>query len=544
VRWETAGKNCRFKFKAQKILKLKNSYDEVPMKTTQGSMLIVSKAIIMITCLFHATLVEAQVNPTRSFSNFKVHLASKSAQTDPLGGAILGVGLQFFADKLNTLINNAGTQGRLIAIEAGQQLWLTIYNAKLAYADERNKTFNQLNQTIQGNIQTLATALQTLENEGFAKSEEIIRQAQQVANTLPFGNKEPQVRGYSPYFVIASDHVEAGRGATFRTSDFVKIPPEQVTPNHPAALNATVFGPPNGQNPELTAGTYAPGVQSARLTEDPVRIEINGNFLDAAKNGYTPTLRLDGESFQPAVTTQQLIFLVPRAKLKPAPAGSLSYTTFNLVVPYHTGWWLFKKRKEATFQTLLATLPPIPGELSIEATVPTTITEWRNMIYPRNDTIKQHSNDDDLDLVHCAVPPLGGWTTEPTSVRFVEHWHQGQNPDDWRYYLQATNPQACFRVITVKRTWGTSGKVNFQIGAREFWTHEVPTPVLEKPVMKWGESKIYRFKPGEWKITFTTFDGQKQEFTNSTGPQNRFLRLSVTPTDVTIFFPRASELRW
>jgi hypothetical protein len=92
--------------------------------------------------------------------------------------------LQAFADKLNTIINSAGTQGRLIAIEAGQQIWLTIYNAKLAYADERNKTFAQLNATIQGDIQTPYTALDTLEREGFAKSEEIIRQAQQVPGPL------------------------------------------------------------------------------------------------------------------------------------------------------------------------------------------------------------------------------------------------------------------------------------------------------------------------------------------------------------------------
>jgi hypothetical protein len=457
---------------------------------------------------------------------------------------VLGVGLQFFADKLNTLINNAGTQGRLIAIEAGQQLWLAIYNAKLAYADERNKTFAQLNQTIQGNIQTLYTALDTLEREGFVKSEEIIRQAQQVANTLPFGNKEPQVRGYSPYFVLATDHAESQRGVSFRTDDFLKIPPDQRTPDHRAAVNLQNIGPPSGQNPELTSGMYTAGVQPVRLAEDPVRIEINGNFLDAAKEGYTPTLRLDGESFRPAITTQQLVFLIPRAKLKPAPAGGLSYTTFNLVVPYRTGWWIFKKRKEATFQTLLATLPPIPGELVVDGSVATTTTDWRTMVYPRNDTIKQHSNDDDLDLVHCAPSPLGGWITEPSSVRFIDHWHQGQNPDDWRYYFQSANPQACLRVITIKRTFGTSGKVNFQIGANEFWTHEVATPVQDKPVMKWGDSKNYKFKPGEWKITFTTFDGQKQEFTNATGPPNRFLRLNVTPTDITIFFPRANELRW
>jgi hypothetical protein len=469
--------------------------------------------------------------------------------TDPLGGAVLGIGLNSFADRLNTIINSAGTQGRLIAIEAGQQLWLTIYNAQQAYAAERDRTFRELDAVVQGNIQTLATALDQLEREGFARADEIMRQTQQVANTLPFSNKTPQVRGFSPSFVIHGAEA-AALAASFRQGAPELTPDTGFSPVslasgreladsllRLAATPAVLATAARTSRAELLPDERSPGV-----TPDVVRLEVNGNFADAAKPDYQPQLTSGETTLSPAVvTTQQLVFLVPRARFAVSPGATLGYTTFELRVPFKPG--LLSRRQVARFNLMIASLPSIAGSIAFTGTTSSMQREWRNE--RRTGVIAQHSNDDDLDLVHCGPAPLDGWIVNPDSVAFRVESSEGQTPDDWRYYLQSTNPQPCYRVITVKRTWGTSGKLNFRIAWNEYRDRPVPSRTAETFQMRWGQSRVFQFTPGQWQAVLTTFDSiVPQEFSDAASFRNRFLRVTQTSTHVTLMFPRADEIRW
>lgn len=452
---------------------------------------------------------------------------------DPLGGLALGAGLQMFADEVNTIVNTAGTNGKLIAIEAGKQLWLTINNAKLAYADEREKTFKQLNVSVQGNIQTLYGALQTFKIDGFAKSEEILKGAQQVANTLPMSNKEPQVTGYAPYFIItAASSVQPASAIVLRAPQAVTLQDARPSARIDTASTAV----------EFLGGEFNPIRPTATVIEDPVRLEVNGNFVWAPKKGFTPLLLVGPDTVRPVVTTtSKLMYLVTRKVIGAPDPTKAGYTRLQVAMPYQTGWWLWKKRRQSTFDLLLASLPPEPGVIEMVGQVPGVTTLWRSRA---TELIRQHSNDDDLDLAHCGPAPIDGFQIEPTSVAFHAEWWQGKNPDDWRYFQASTNPAACYRVQTVHRVWGTSGKANFRLGWREYKEVTISTPKTDSFSLTWGGSRAFTYAPGQWKLIFRSFDGQVQEIVNATGPQNRFLRLAVTPTDVTVYFPRAEELRW
>jgi hypothetical protein len=105
-------------------------------------------------------------------------------------------------------------------------------------------------------------------------------------------------------------------------------------------------------------------------------LHVKGNFVDAARVGYTPNLVVNGKQY-PAQgsTTPELIFPVPVADLFPVAivtdATKFQSATLALTVPWREprilGLW--HTDHTDTFKVIVGALPASPGKLTLVHTV-------------------------------------------------------------------------------------------------------------------------------------------------------------------------------
>src|SRR5262249_30078124 len=144
-------------------------------------------------------------------------------------------------------VEKAGAVANGVLIRAGSEVNAQIDNLRVVYADMLEKTVNTLLPAIQNQLAQVASDAAALENKTAADAARIATLAQQVANTFPLANKRPQVAQVEPsYEVYSAD---------------------------PAAA--------------------------------PIQITVDGNFVDAADDGFTPTLKVGDQTVQPIHLTTQ-----------------------------------------------------------------------------------------------------------------------------------------------------------------------------------------------------------------------------------------------
>lgn len=120
------------------------------------------------------------------------------------GGGIaemtFGVFLNNALDKVNVAIDKAREGGRLLELQAGNELALALENMRTTYDDSLDKTISSVDAKVKDDIEKIALLASQLENKAANDLKDAIAQGQQIANTLPLVDKHPQVRKISPHY--------------------------------------------------------------------------------------------------------------------------------------------------------------------------------------------------------------------------------------------------------------------------------------------------------------------------------------------------------
>jgi hypothetical protein len=221
-------------------------------------------------------------------------------------------------DQVNTAIISARNAGNSVAIEAGREVAIAISNAQNAYADSLNKTFDEhLNPTIRGTLDQLQTAANDLTVNTNATLQDATAKAQQVVNSLPFRQHEPQLTKFSPRFIV------------------------------PAKI------------------------------QYPAIVRVAGNFEFAAQAAFAPVLNVSGKTYSPvSSTTQELMFSIPISDIfQPNAATQFQFTTATLSVPWQQSEYLglWKTAQKDSYRLYLGALPSQIGTVALTTTVKTTV---------------------------------------------------------------------------------------------------------------------------------------------------------------------------
>lgn len=98
-------------------------------------------------------------------------------------------------------LNQVNGVAKDIILTLGEQIRLVIINAQMAYLDCMEETVEKLSEKAQETLNTLGMIVKEFESKTAETLGDLGRQVQQVANTLPGANKQPQLWSKKPNFI-------------------------------------------------------------------------------------------------------------------------------------------------------------------------------------------------------------------------------------------------------------------------------------------------------------------------------------------------------
>jgi hypothetical protein len=402
---------------------------------------------------------------------------------DPIGSLLAGI-----ESTANGIISHASAQGQVLEVTAAGQVNLAVQNARSAFAEDLEKGLEDVDDATQRTIANL----QALEDELHSDSTEVLNAAiagsQQLVNSLPFANRNPQVRSYSPQFVRPSD-------------------------------------------------------------ADTVQIVVDGNFFWAYQENLPITLELEGHDYEANLDiTSQVGFEVPASVFASQP-DRFSRVSATLTVPYEKGI-VFKSTRPGVFQLLLTVLPTSPVRaLTVTSEVQVSGIESRTLTMPagasmagggwRVNSWQDCQNHDDP---HSFSASPGGWSIEPSSVAAVIS-NQGRHPT-----ASGADILAASTTGFVVRGWTTahcflgisngSGDITYFVT----YTETRPTSTASAETrdllpLRWGDQRVVPVARGHWTVHVELWNGTVLDFarTDSSNPY-----VSVTDDGDTVTVKAAS----
>jgi hypothetical protein len=415
----------------------------------------------------------------------------RARQSSIVGTLLLSVVLNNLLAKVNETIQTAGTVAAGTAMLAGTTLNATIDNARVAFFKDLDKRIKNLNKATRDRIEQIQELVDKFSKNLHQNVEDITSSAQQIANSLPLSNKEPQVRDYTPDFVAGA----------------------------------------------------APGT---------VRVRVRGNFFYASRKKYEPTLVAGTLKLKPTeATTQRLSFEVPPAALPTGSPSAIVSTTLRLVVPYSRRFLLvFKRARRATFQVQLGIVPSSPGVLAYTPTVDVPQSS-RNTL--TSGTIKVDSDARDQTETALLGPLYagGGCQLLTDTAQFVRIWSRGHENISWKWrWVNLTSAGALAEIAAIDHPWWdiyADGGLEGYIQVDQSCNYTIPVQQQPQALsLHWGDQTVINTAGTTgWKMVFSSFDGRTVEIGNQ-GYNERFLRVSCcTPEgDLTLQAPNLDDVRW
>ena len=375
-------------------------------------------------------------------------LSSGCGSRGPLVGAILGD----LTHDVNATVQNAGAEARATTLASAAAVQDAINNAESAFAEDLNKAIDKVDENTRGNINRLQAIVADLQ-KGTQQTIKVAGQdAQQLINTLPFVNRNPQVKRYSPVFVVQG-------------------------------------GPPT------------------------VQLRIEGNFVEAFRRNFKPLVHVGGQTFEPnLLTTQELGYEIPTGVLPAAPAKQLASVSLELETPYEKGA-IFKNQDLGTFRLLVSVLPESPvRSLKLINQVTTEETLQQSLRFPAGDATFDLNSYDCVDHAREeSVAATPGWRIIPSSAQNVVTWNK--NPNAAHVELNAsasavitkghTQP-ACF----LWNICNGCGRISWFVTYSE-QTIKTITADKELPLsIKWGDRLNVGVTLNRWRLEAEMFDGR------------------------------------
>lgn len=367
---------------------------------------------------------------------------------NPLGG-VLG-GLQ---DTVNGIIDEAGAQGQALTVTAAGQVLLAVNNAQSAFATDLNVSLDKVDDAVRRNVGQLQAMVTQLQSGTAELLDAATNDAQQLINTLPFANKNPQVRAFSPRFVTAA-------------------------------------------------------------ANQPVAVSVKGNFVWAAEKKMDVTLVVGGATYKAAENiTSSLQFLVPASAFASLPDRA-QRVSMELHTPYESGV-IFKSRPVGVFRLLTTVLPAAPvKKVTVTNDAPVQGTEYRTVTAPADGSgwnLRSWDGCVDKSDTHV-ISADAGWTIDVPSVT-VQYGMQTPDALAAKAMVRTVSPTGfvvsgytvahCFLGIS-----NGSGSLNYSVTYTESRTvHSTQTTVRTLDPIGWGGEQVVPVTRGKWRVRAELWDG-------------------------------------
>ena len=400
-----------------------------------------------------------------------------------------GLILQDLQSTLGALMNQAQNTGTNLTLVIGAQLSAEIDLAKQEFSTELDLQEAQLSAQASMFLNNLRSTLSDLQSSTFAKAQDLVNQLQLVAITLPFSNKTPMLRAFSPF--VASV-------------------------------------PPNGV--------------------DDLVFTVGGVFPNVGDPSYNPTLTFNGKPYNASsVTSLSAEFHVPKTDIT-FPAGhTLQSIQATVSVPYSKSCVLFFHCREvSTFNEVVGLLPLSPGNLHLSITDITQKTDSKVVSSPHMHQDASGGDDKNHSQTYAADP---GWQVIRDSVHITVDAAEGDVAVDFNNGNCSTTTMACWQVTTIQHhciaficPQGHDGSVNFHlsfaetqtVNASNTWNGDVGN-------LAWNQTTLEGL-PSTGAVTFagtyTDFNGQSYPFgSNNTSVNSPWIKIDMlTPTSIAFSF--------
>jgi len=409
---------------------------------------------------------------------------------DPIGAILQGL-----SNDLSNVIANAGAQAQATTMSAAGAVEEAVNNAESSFASDLSNSINQANDLERSTVENLQLLTHDVMTGTKALLNAATADAQQLINTLPFTNLNPQVTSYSPQILA-------------RTS------------------------PSSG----------------------PVEVRVKGNFFWAFQAKLIPTLKVQGTTYQPSLNeTQQLGFELPASVFSSSPSSSFLPVSLELDAPYHQGH-IFQSIQPGVFHLLVDVVPPSPfTSLTLVNQVTVSGTSTRTVIEPPGASSSsggwyENSFDCNDKATTASYSADSGWTIIPSSAAVVYTWNKNPGGAPPPTILAQTT-----RVTIIVRTLAVctcviacfsngSGDITFYLT----YTEQQPSPPSTVPVttqlqMNWGDQLVQNVTRGQWHLTANLFNGTHLEFSASDN-SNPYLTIFDQGTSIRVSTPATDAL--
>jgi hypothetical protein len=289
--------------------------------------------------------------------------------------------------------------------------------------------------------------------------------------------------------------------------------------------------PFTNRNPQVRG--YSPRYVGPRATT--VAVQVQGNFFWAMQQGMTPTLTLGATTFRPVEsTTTRLGFELPAMLLRGA-AGGMPTSSLELVAPYEKGR-VFHSIRPGTFRLLVTTLPAHPvTELTVTSTREVTGRERQSLTQPPNGAGWRVNSwvDCKYHIDPHLISASQGWWIEPSTVS-VEYLSRGveargrahtQNVSITGFMVVGETWPNCDPLGVIS---SDSGDITYQVRYEESrpthtTTNETIDVLAGNPDFTWGDQLAVPVARGHWTLHARLWDGTVLEGSSTDTSSNRYL---------------------
>lgn len=400
-----------------------------------------------------------------------------SCDSQPL---TLGDILQNLTTDVNSVIANATTGAQSDVLVAAGSVLDAIDNTASAYEAELNQTAKQVNRTISSTLDQLQNSVNDLNAKTLEDLQTATNDSQQIINSLPFTNKNPQVTSYTPHFV---------------------------------AIGA-IGGPA-------------------------LHVNVFGNFFYSAQPGLTPTLSINGTIIQAdLLITNQLGFDVP-ASLLPTPGSGVQSLTTELTVPYQQRSLLGKYKGVDGFRLLLTILPTYPVSSLVLTTAQPGGTIQHNGVQPMGAPaaggwhVASNVDCQSKTVVESFTPDPGGWHFIPSTVQVVPIFNKTPNAADWS--VDAGTDHVVVTIHTTAHCFLGISNGSGDVTLYATYTEQEQTPPTQGSLalqIGWGDTISVPVTPG-WTLKAKLFTGNEMDF-NDTDTTDSYLHVVNHTDNITI----------
>ena len=407
-------------------------------------------------------------------------------------GTPLGSVLGDIRSEINGVLDHATASGNALLITAGGQASLAVDNAISAFGDELNTGINRVDDTIVSTVAQLNAVVDQLQDGALVAIDSAIAGSQQIVNTLPFTNKNPQVR------------------------------------------------------------TFAPGFVAARSSR-PVHLNVDGNFWWASNKDLPVSLSYNGTSYTAdLVTTSEVGFTLPSGTFDSVAADTR--VPLLLTAPYEKGS-VFKSVEPGVFTLGVTVLPQYPTtDVQVTNTTSVTGTTRETRTVPPGGSMGggwdlnswDDCNDHEDSHTYSATPD--GYRIDPASV--TVHYTKGGSSSAGKASVTAASITG-FTVVgkTVEHcdVTGTfsygSGHITYYVTYDELkdYTSPATTAVPIDHPLGWGESWSAPVSRHGWQVNAKLWDGSVVS-TTTTDTRNPYLSVYDQGDAVQIVIANPTDL--